>query len=136
MSTALELIQAVEENGGSFRIDGEWLVVVPKAVATPVREELRRHKPEIIALLQSRAAEPLDDQLDDGLGEWLLEECVFRDHWWGGVGALHLSLARWCASHGRPMPASRRAFLTSLQSEGFQLTSDGLVCGLVLKDIS
>lgn len=31
------------------------------------------------------------------------------------------------------MPASRVAFVTALQSEGFQVTSDGLVYGLVLK---
>jgi hypothetical protein len=134
MSTALELIQAVEENGGRFRVDGEWLVVVPKAAATPVREELRRNKPEIIRLLQSRVAMPAEPPLDEGWGLWLLEQCIFKDGWWSGVGCLHLSLACWCANHKRTMPTSRHVFLAALQSEGFQITSDGLVYGLALKE--
>jgi hypothetical protein len=46
---------------------------------------------------------------------------------------LHLDLASWCIAHMRPVPASRRAFVAVLQSEGFQVTSDGLVYGLILK---
>jgi len=76
---------------------------------------------------------PVEGPIDEGWGLWLLEHCAFRDRWWGGTGALYLSLARWCASHGRPVPASRRAFVTALQGEGFQPTSDSLVYGLVLK---
>jgi hypothetical protein len=76
---------------------------------------------------------PVEGPIDEGWGLWLLEQCAFRDRWWGGTGALYLSLARWCASHGRSVPASRAAFVTALQGEGFQSTSDGLVYGLVLK---
>lgn len=134
MSFAVDLIRAVEANGGRFRIDGEWLVVVPKAAATPVREDLRRHKTEIIRLLQSRIAQSPEAQLNAGWGEWLLAECIFRDHWWGRVGALHLSLARWCVNSGQPMPVSRRSFEDALLQEGFLVTSDSLVYGLVLKE--
>lgn len=99
-------------------------------------DELRQHKAEIIGLLESTSIpphDPVEDPIDEGWGEWLLEQCSFRDRWWGGTGALYLSLARWCASHGRPAPASRAAFVTGLQGEGFQFTPDGFVYGLVLK---
>jgi hypothetical protein len=62
-----------------------------------------------------------------------LEQCTFRDRCFGGVGALYLSLARWCADHGRPVPESRAAFVAALQAEDFQVGSAGLVAGLVLK---
>jgi hypothetical protein len=82
---------------------------------------------------QTKEIPPVEGPIDEGWSEWLLEQCVFRDRWWGGTGALYLSLARWCASHGRTVPASRRAFVAALQGEGFQPTSDNLVYGLVLK---
>jgi hypothetical protein len=135
MSTALELVQAVEANGGRFRVDGEYLVIAPEDAAAPVMEELRLHKAEIIDLLRNRDATPAEIPTDDLLpGEWLLENCLYRDRWWGGVGCLHLDLSRWCAAHGRPAPESRRTFIAALQAEGFQLTSDGLVVGLVLRE--
>jgi hypothetical protein len=133
MRAALELIRAVEANGGQLRVDGDYLVIAPEDVAAPVIEELRQHKSEIISLLQGRPDLQTEAPIDDGWGLWLLEQCAFRDRWWGGTGALFLSLAHWCASHGRPVPASRAVFVATLQGEGFQLTSDGLVYGLVLK---
>ena len=132
MSAALELIRAVEANGGQLRVDGEYLVIAPKDAAEPLIDELRQHKSEIIDLLQKRP-DAAESPQDDGWGIWLLERCVFRDRWWGGTGALHLDLARWCMAHKRPIPASRRAFVAALQTEGFQVTSDGLVYGLILK---
>ena len=131
-SAAWELVSFVEANGGEFLIDGEDIVIRPGDAAMPVLEELREHKVAIIALLQSRSCttDPAGNLLD---GEWMLQECAYVDRWWGGIGALHLSLARWSASHGRPTPASRRDFVTALQSEGFQVASDGLVYGLILK---
>ena len=53
--TAADLIKAVEELGGSLRVDGEWLVIKPKVATPEMRAELRRHKPEIIAILRARA---------------------------------------------------------------------------------
>jgi hypothetical protein len=58
MSAALELIRAVEANGGRFRIDGEYLVIAPGEAAAPVMEELRRHKAELLAELARRPAMP------------------------------------------------------------------------------
>ncbi len=133
MSAALDLIRKVEANGGHLRVDGEYRVIAPGEAAAPVMEELREHKAEIIGLLQSQPDLPAITPIDDGWGLWLLERCVYRDRWWGGAGALCLDLARWRADHGQPVPASRRAFVTALQTEGFQVTSDGLVYGLVLK---
>jgi hypothetical protein len=133
MSAAQELIRTVEANGGHFRVDGEYLVIAPKDAAEPLIDELRQHKSEIIDLLQKRPDTPAGSPQDYGLGIWLIERCVFRDRWWGGTGALHLDLAGWCIAHRRPVPASRRAFVAVLQSEGFQVTSDGLVYGLILK---
>ena len=41
MSTALELIRAVEANGGLIRVEDGWLVIAPEDAAAPVMEELR-----------------------------------------------------------------------------------------------
>jgi hypothetical protein len=132
MSAALDLIRTVEANGGRLRVDGEYLVIAPKDAAEPLIDQLRQHKSEIIDLLQKRP-DATESAQDDGWGIWLLERCVFVDRWWGGTGALHLDFASWCIAHSRPIPASRRAFVAVLQSEGFQVTSDGLVYGLILK---
>lgn len=58
MSAALELVQAVEANGGRFRVDGEYLVIAPEEAAAPMMEELRRHKPEILEILSARPQMP------------------------------------------------------------------------------
>lgn len=129
MSRAAELIRGIESIGGEIWVEGEELVIRPGEAAMPVLEELREYKHEVIALLLSRTADPVDDPL---AGEWMLERCTYVDRWWGGIGALYLSLARWLAERGRPVPASRLAFVTALQREGFQV-NDGLVYGLVLK---
>jgi hypothetical protein len=131
----MELVQAVEANGGRFTVEGEWLVVYPTEAGAPLLEELRQHKPEIIALLQSRTEQETGPAPDsDVLGLWMLARCVYRDRCFGGVGALYVDLARWCADHGRPVPASRRAFVTALQAAGFAVTTDGLVYGLMLTE--
>ena len=49
-----ELIQAIEADGGCIRADGADLMIAPKEAAAPLREELRRHKKEIIELLLAR----------------------------------------------------------------------------------
>src|ERR1700733_966265 len=98
---AMELVSFIEANGGEISIDGAELVIRPGDAALPVLEALRQYKGEIIALLQSRNANPMLD------GEWLLQECIYHDRCWGGIGALYLSLSRWLAERGRPIPASR-----------------------------
>jgi hypothetical protein len=133
MSAALDLILAVEANGGHIRVDGEYLVIAPGDAAKPVMEELRQHKAEIIGLLQNRLDSPVESPPDEGWGLWLLERCVYRDRWWGGTAALHLDRACWCADHGRPVPDSRKDFVKELNAEGFQITQDDLVYGLILR---
>lgn len=58
MSTALELVQIVEQNGGRIRIDGEDLVISPREAAMPVLDALRRHKAELLDELGRRPAMP------------------------------------------------------------------------------
>jgi hypothetical protein len=133
MTTAWELIQTVERAGGQFVVNGDLLGISPAIAVQTVLEEVRRNKAEIINLLNTRSATP-DDSVPDGCwGEWLLDNCAHIDDWGSGTGELYLSRARWCADHGRPVPASRRAFVAALQAEGFQVTIDGLVYGLILK---
>jgi hypothetical protein len=133
MNEAAELVQIVEARGGRLFIEGEKLVIEPDTAALPLMDSLRAFKPEIVALLQSRAEQELDSVPEsDALGLWMLERCVYRDRCFGGVGALYLDLARWCADHGQTAPESRRAFTAALQAEGFAVTSDGLVYGLML----
>jgi hypothetical protein len=134
MNAAAEIVERIEAAGGRFAIEGEELVVRPGDPAMPLVAELRLHKVEIIALLQSRIEQETESEPDDLLpGEWLLENCLYLDRWWGGAGALYLDAARWCAARGKPAPESRRAFVAALQTEGFQVGSDGLIAGLVLK---
>jgi hypothetical protein len=133
-SVATELVLIVEANGGRFLVDGEELVIRPGDAAMPLLEELRANKAAIIALLQSRTEQEANFEQEMELGLWLLDRCVFRDHSWGGVAALHLDRSRWCADHGWPKPGSRRAFVTALQAEGFAVTTDGLCYGLLLRE--
>jgi hypothetical protein len=58
MNSAPELIQAVESVGGRFMVDGDRLGIVPSSAATPIIEELRQHKAELIAELARRPAMP------------------------------------------------------------------------------
>jgi hypothetical protein len=135
MNAAEELVERIEAAGGRFTVEGEELVVRPGDPAMPLVAELRQHKPEIIAWLQSRTEQEMESESDsDALGLWMLARCVYRDRCWGGVGALHLDLARWCADHGRPVLASRRPFVAALQEEGFEVTADGFVYGLILAE--
>jgi hypothetical protein len=132
-SAATELVRKVEANGGCFVVEGDYLVVYPSEVGEALVEELRKHKPEIIDLLLTRTASSEEAKIDEEWGLWLLEQCFYVDGWWGGASCLFLDLARWLAERGRPVPASRLAFVTALQAEGFQV-SDGLVYGLILKE--
>ena len=133
MSEAEELIRIVEGRGGRLFIEGEKLVIEPEEAALPLVDSLRAYKPEIVALLQSRSEQETDSAPDsDAPGLWMLARCVYRDRCFGGVGALFLDLARWCADHGQTAPESRRAFTAALQAEGFAVTTDGLVYGLML----
>jgi hypothetical protein len=99
---------------------------------TQMAEDWLRQQAKVNA--QTEEIPPEEGPLDDGWGLWLLDRCVYRDRWRGGTSSLYVDLARWCVDHGRPVPASRAAFVTGLQAEGFQVTPDGLVYGLILRD--
>ena len=135
MNEAQELIRIVEGRGGRLFIEGEKLVIEPEEAALPLVDSLRAYKPEIVALLQSRSEQETDSAPDsDAPGLWMLARCVYRDRCFGGVGTLYLDLARWSAAHRQPAPESRKAFTAALQAEGFAVTADGVVAGLLLRE--
>jgi len=133
---AAALLRRVEETGGRLQVDGPDLLFVPgdPDTADDLTNDLRVHKPEILALLQGIGEQEPNRDGNTLPSDWLLERCVYRDRCWGGIGALYLDLARWCASHSRPGPDSRQAFAAELQAEGFAVTTDGLVYGLLLHE--
>lgn len=53
MNSVPELIRKVTAAGGRFVIEGDRLGIVPRDIAVPLIEELRRHKQAIIDLLQN-----------------------------------------------------------------------------------
>lgn len=128
MTPALQVILTVENHGGTLTVEGENLVIVPASAGLPVLDSLRLHKPEIIALIQSRSTD------DDVLGVWLLDRCCFDDRCASMPGALYLDFVRWCVSRSLPAPDSRQAFLKTLYKEGFVTTTAGYVHGLILRE--
>lgn len=129
MSAALELVKAVEANGGRLAVEGKLLVVRPAKAGKPLAEQLRRHKPEIITLLRSLA----NQVASDSFGLWLLDRCVFRDNCLSGIAALHLDFALWCKSRGNSMYFSRWQFEQLLKAEGFLVDRVGSsIYGLLL----
>jgi hypothetical protein len=135
MNEAEQLIWIVEQRGGRLTIEGEKLIIEPQSAALPLIDSLRAHKPQIVALLQSRSEQETESAPEgDALGLWLLGRCVYRDRCAGGVGGLHLDFARWCAAQGLTLPESRCSFVAALQAAGFAVTADGLVSGLVLRE--
>jgi hypothetical protein len=58
MSDVHELIEAVQASGASIRIEGSDLKIKPAGVLPPeLKTRLREHKPELLALLQTRELE-------------------------------------------------------------------------------
>ena len=81
MNEAMDVIRAVEENGGRLSVDGEWLVIEPSEAGVPVVEELRAHKAEIIALIQSdKWTGPCHDPAAwaEVFRRWMLDSCGAR----------------------------------------------------------
>src|SRR5271165_1910177 len=96
MSTALELIRAVEANGGQLRVEDGWLVIAPEDAATPMLEELRLHKVEIIGLLQPNGIPPNDlAEWRVLFAQWLDSACVRSPRCFGGVACLHIAFCGW-----------------------------------------
>lgn len=128
-----QVIEFIRSRGGRLWIEGDLLIVEPDSAGLPIIDQLRAAKPQIVALIQNGQGVSDETDSDTLPGQWLLDRCVSRDRCFGGIAALHLDLARWCAEHGLPVPASRRAFVEALEAEGFTVSTDGMVAGLVLK---
>jgi hypothetical protein len=111
------LIQNVEANGGQLRVEDGWLVIAPEEAATPYLDELRKHKAEIIGLLQPQdhvCDENTHQQKPESVGAlrpgcqpaadptawlqpflwWLDAECTLQPRGFGGVNALHRAFSR------------------------------------------
>jgi len=129
MNTALELIRTVEANGGQLRVEDGWLVIAPEHAATPVLEELRLHKGEIIGLLQPNGV-PSNDPAEwrKPFARWLDSACVRHPRCFGGVGCLHIAFCEWEVRQGE-VPCTRDAFEHLLDESGFLV---GEVAGVVL----
>jgi len=129
MRTAQELIRKVVANGGQLRVEDGWLVIAPEDAATPVLEELRQHKAEIIGLLESTCILPDDPAVwRKSFARWLESTCVRHPRCFGGVGCLHIAFCKWESGRGG-VPCSRNTFERLLVESGF-LT--GEVAGVVL----
>jgi hypothetical protein len=141
MSAALDLIQTVKANGGELRVDDGWLVITPEGAAAPVLEELRQHKAEIVALLQT-ARTQLDDPPDwladlrEPFEQWLKSECVREPRCFGGARPLHLAFCEWETARNEA-PCTRDAFERLLTELGFligKVNDDLLVSGLAFRN--
>jgi hypothetical protein len=136
MSPAVELIEQIKANGGRLRVEEGFLVIVPKEAAAPILQDLRRHKAEIISLLEPRT-EPAVDHLNawrPNFQSWAHERCVTRKQHndCGGIGPLLVDCAEWCFAHGAASPT--RAVFEELLEDAGLVCINGLVLGLVLRE--
>jgi hypothetical protein len=128
-STAIELIRTVEANGGRLSVEGDKLVIEPREAAEPLVDELRAHKAQIIALIQSPTHDP-EAWMED-FHRWALDRCVYRDRCFGGIGALWSDFGEWAVGHSS-VPCTRRTFELLLTDFGF-FFAEGMIYGLILK---
>lgn len=137
MNEALELIETVRANGGRMRVEGDMLVIAPDSAALPVVGELRKHKVEIIRLLESNPVFPFQDPeaWRAPFAEWLESECVYHPRAFGGLSCLHRGYCEWeIARDG--VPCTRETFTTLLSESGFfmgEIKGTVLVSGLIFK---
>jgi hypothetical protein len=141
MNSALELVRAVETNGGRLWIEGQWLVIEPAEAGEPLAEELRRFKPEIMSLIRrwstSESTGAMDDHdpaawLDD-FRQWIDANCIQRDRKddWTGIGALHVDFCEWTVANDS-VPCQRQVFERLVLGAGFRLNC-GMTAGLLLR---
>lgn len=137
MSAALELIETVRANGGWLRVEGDTLVIAPDSAALPVVGELRKHKVEIIRLLETNSVFPIQDPeaWRAPFAEWLKSECVYHPRAFGGLACLHRDYCEWeIARDG--VPCTGETFTALLSESGFlmgEIRGTVLVSGLVFK---
>jgi hypothetical protein len=129
MSAAAELIRAVEANGGQLRVEDGWLVIAPEEAATPVLEQLRQHKAEIVNLLESASIPPHDStEWRMRFEEWMDSACVRSPRCFGGVACLYIAYCEW-ESERDGKSCTRATFEGRLTELGFLI---GEVAGVVL----
>jgi hypothetical protein len=139
MRAALELIEAVEANGGQMRVEGDALVITPDSAALPILDELLQQKREIIRLLENRpAAVPAHDPESwrAPFVEWLDSQCALQQRAFGGLVSLHLAFCEWEQARDG-VPCKLETFAALLTELGFligEIEGTLLVSGLILKD--
>jgi len=135
----MEIVRAVEANGGRLTVEGGWLVVYPREVGKTLGEELRQHKAEIIGLLESAQTTPSPDcepnpaEWRTAFARWIASACV--GHWrlHGGVGRLHVAFCESEVGRGA-VPCSRADFEALLREQGWEIEQPlALVNGLMLR---
>jgi hypothetical protein len=142
MTVAAELIHKVQHAGGRIRVDDRRLFVSPKTVSATFREELRQHKPAIIALLETSILSgppPADPEAwRQAFIWWLDSDCTLRPRAFGGVNALHRAFCEWEIARDE-VPCDRGTFIRLLEELGFFMGEIGettLVWGLMLRSDS
>ena len=138
MNAALQLIKAVEANGGTLRIDGNTLVIAPDSAGVAIIAELRQHKREIIQLLERRMGMRADDPEEwrSDFVLWLDSDCTLHPRCFSGLSSLHLAFCEWEQAR-REVPCTRETFAAMLYELGFlmgEVEGTTLVSGLILKD--
>ena len=104
-------------------------MIAPEDAATPVLEELRQHKAEIIGLLESTSIPPrYPAEWRKPFAKWLDSACVRNPRCFGGVACLHIAFCEWEAGRGG-VPCNRDTFELLLKELGFLM---GEVAGVVL----
>jgi hypothetical protein len=122
MTPAMELVHKITAAGGRIRVEDGSLVVSPREAVASFLDELRQHKPELLALLQpSATAPPADpDAWRAPFAKWLAQSCVEHPRCSGGINALHRAYSDWELAHDG-VPPTRDTFVALLIERGFHL---------------
>jgi hypothetical protein len=122
MTRAIELVHKITALGGRIRVEDGFLVVSPREAVMPFIDELRRHKPELLALLQPPATVPPadPDAWREPFVQWLDSSCLADPRCSGGLNALHRHYCDWELAHDG-VPCTRDTFVALLVECGFRL---------------
>ena len=135
MSSAPQLVEMVKANGGRLWIEDGWLIVEPRQAGLPIVQELRAHKPEIVALLQGRCDSELDQDpaaWKEDFDKWKAESCIQREGPDDSttVSALWVDFSEWTVAQ-ESAPCMRPTFERLLTDAGHWV-ADGMASGLLL----
>jgi hypothetical protein len=137
----MELVHKITALGGRIRAEGGCLVVAPKEAVIPFLNELKRYKPELLALLEQSTlgSIPLAD-LDawrEPFVRWLNEFVFIHPACYGGLNKLHESYSDWEIRTGG-VPCDRGVFLALLGELGAKMSEYSgtvLVSGMALCEV-